>query len=141
VEIDKRYKSPNKGSLKFRNGQSTYLWVKSKHLRCRCPKIRPNASYLILDVVDDEDDADAEDEDNEDNEEDNDDVDNYDTYDESYDYDEERRGKRRSAAPTPTAAKRTGLTIKKKTLVMEWKKEWRRRMKRFKRRSKKFCPK
>lgn len=142
VEIDKRYKSPSRGNLKFRQGQSTYLWVKSKHLRCRCPKIRPNASYLILDVVDDEDDEDNNNED-EDEDEDSDDVDDVDTYDsyDTYDY-EEKRGKRRSAVPTTTPApRRTGLTIKKKTLVMEWKKEWRRRMKRFKRRSRKFCPK
>ena len=145
VEIDKRYKSPARGNLKFRNGQSTYLWVQSKHLRCRCPKIRPNASYLLLDVVDDADeDADVDDED-EDNDEDIDDADNYDTYDETYDYDEERRGKRRSASQASSsvtsAQRRSGLTIKKETLIMEWKKEWRRRMKRFKRRSRKFCPK
>lgn len=95
VEVDKRYKSPPRGASKFRRGQSTYLWVRTKHLRCRCPKIRPNTSYLVLDEV-------------------------------SKDADEDYRGKE-------------GLTISRKTLVIEWKKEWRRRMKRFKRRSRKYC--
>ena len=143
VEIDKIYKSPSRGNMKFRQGQSTYLWVMSKHLRCRCPKIRPNASYLILDIVDQDEDENEEDEEDVDEGDDADDVDTYDSYD-SYDYDEKRgSNKRRSATATATTTtpRRTGLTIKKKTLVMEWKKEWRRRMKRFKRRSRKFCPK
>jgi len=33
-----------------------------------------------------------------------------------------------------------GLVVKKKTVVLEWKEEWRRRMKRFQRRSRKYCP-
>jgi len=66
-------------------------------------------------------------------------VDETEDYDE-YEYDEDKPvAKRRSSQPAP--ASRPGLTIKAKTLVMEWKKEWRRRMKRFKRRSRKFCPK
>jgi hypothetical protein len=91
----------------------------------------------VLDVVADvdeedpayDDEADDEDIDNED------DVDDYD----SYDYEEKRGGKRRSVQPA--VAPRPGLTINAKTLIVEWKKEWRRRMKRFKRRSRKFCPK
>ena len=93
IEIDKRYKSP-KGNLKFRRGQLTYLWVKTKNLKCRCPKIRPNKSYLLLDEV------------------------NYGGND----------GDVGSRIPGE------GLPVKRKTLIIEWKKEWRRRMKRFKRR-------
>ena len=100
IEIDKRYKSP-KGNLKFRRGQLTYLWVKTKNLKCRCPKIRPNKSYLLLDEV------------------------NYGGKD----------GDVGSRIPGE------GLPVKRKTLIIEWKKEWRRRMKRFKRRSKKTCRK
>ena len=33
-----------------------------------------------------------------------------------------------------------GFVLKRKTLLIEWKKEWKRRMKRFKKRSKKYCP-
>lgn len=93
IEVDKRYKSP-KGNMKFRRGQLTYLWVKTKNLKCRCPKIRPNKSYLLLDEV-------------------------------GYDGNVRVPG--------------DGLPIKRKTLIIEWKKEWRRRMKRFKKRSKKYC--
>ena len=35
---------------------------------------------------------------------------------------------------------RRAIVIKNKTVVLEWKEEWRRRMKRFQRRSKKYCP-
>ena len=98
IEIDKRYKSP-KGDLKFRRGQLTYLWVKTKNLKCRCPKIRPNKSYLLLDEV------------------------NYGGSD----------GDVGSRIPGE------GLPVKRKTLIIEWKKEGRRRMKRFKKRSKKSC--
>jgi len=35
---------------------------------------------------------------------------------------------------------RRAVVIKSKTVVLEWKEEWRRRMKRFQRRSKKYCP-
>ena len=35
---------------------------------------------------------------------------------------------------------RRAIVIKNKTVVLEWKEEWRRRMKRFQRRSRKFCP-
>ncbi len=91
VQVDKRYKGQQHDSL--RRGQMTKLWVRTKHLRCRCPKIRPDAAYLILD-------------------------------------EEADRGR---GEPD------TGLIVRRKTLVIEWKKEWRRRMKRFKRRSKKYC--
>ena len=33
----------------------------------------------------------------------------------------------------------SGFAVKQKTLILEWKKEWRRRMKRFKKRSMKYC--
>ena len=36
--------------------------------------------------------------------------------------------------------RRKGFVLKRKTLLIEWKKEWKRRMKRFKKRSKKYCP-
>ena len=98
IEIDKRYKSP-RGNLKFRRGQLTYLWVKTKSLKCRCPKIRPNKSYLLLDEV-------------------------------SYGANDKDANSRIPGE---------GLPVKRKTLIIEWKKEWRRRMKRFKKRSKKYC--
>ena len=36
--------------------------------------------------------------------------------------------------------RRKGFVLKRKTLLIEWKREWKRRMKRFKKRSKKYCP-
>jgi len=38
------------------------------------------------------------------------------------------------------ASSRRAIVVKSKTVVLEWKEEWRRRMKRFQRRSRKFCP-
>ena len=36
--------------------------------------------------------------------------------------------------------RRRAIVVQKKTVVLEWKEEWRRRMKRFQRRSRKYCP-
>lgn len=36
--------------------------------------------------------------------------------------------------------KRRAIIVQKKSVVLEWKEEWRRRMKRFQRRSRKYCP-
>merc|ERR1719323_2989861 len=36
--------------------------------------------------------------------------------------------------------KRRAIIVEKDTIVLEWKEEWRRRMKRFQRRSRKYCP-
>jgi len=36
--------------------------------------------------------------------------------------------------------KRRALIVQRKSVVLEWKEEWRRRMKRFQRRSRKYCP-
>ncbi|XP_040563899.1 netrin-1 [Lepeophtheirus salmonis] len=57
ILVEKRYKKSKKRNRNnhFRRGEETYLWVKTKHLRCRCPKIRPNTSYLILNEDPDED--------------------------------------------------------------------------------------
>jgi netrin receptor unc-5 len=38
------------------------------------------------------------------------------------------------------ASSRRAIVVKSKTVVLEWKEEWRRRMKRFQRRSRKYCP-
>ena len=38
------------------------------------------------------------------------------------------------------ASSRRAIVVKSKTVVLEWKEEWRRRMKRFHRRSRKYCP-
>lgn len=47
IQVDRRYKySPN---WRMRRGEITTLWVRTKHLRCRCPRIREDTSYLILD--------------------------------------------------------------------------------------------
>ena len=97
IEVDKRYKGAK--GMKLRRGQLTYLWVRTKNLRCRCPKIRPNKSYLVLDNT---------------------------SYDDHSPEDSMR----------PPAA---GLPVKRKTMIIEWKKEWRRRMKRFKKRAQKVC--
>ena len=74
---------------------SVKVWF-FRHLRCRCPKIREDSSYLVLDKNG------------------GDGGDDYNS--------------------------KSGLVVKKKTLIIEWKREWRRRMKRFKRRSRKYCP-
>jgi len=37
-------------------------------------------------------------------------------------------------------SRRRAIVVQKKTVVLEWKEEWRRRMKRFQRRSRKYCP-
>ena len=47
VVVDKRYKHDN-GRGKMRKGQESELWIRTKYLRCRCPKIRVDSSYLIL---------------------------------------------------------------------------------------------
>ena len=91
VEIDKRYKA--KRGMRFKRGQLTYLWV--KNLRCRCPKLRPNKSYLVLDNL----------------------------------------GYEAGERPPPGE----GIPVKRKTMIIEWKRDWRRRMKRFKKRSLKVC--
>ena len=52
VIVDKRYKRAPSGGPRLHRGQETTLWVRSKHLRCRCPKIRVDQSYLILDELD-----------------------------------------------------------------------------------------
>lgn len=114
-------------------GFGTFHRTKNAHL-LNCIWIK------VLDVVADGDEDDA----NYDDEADDEDLDNEDDADDydAYDYEEKQvgsGGKRRSVQPA--AAPRPGLTINAKTLVVEWKKEWRRRMKRFKRRSRKFCPK
>ncbi len=83
----------------------TTLWVRTKHLRCRCPKIRPDQSYLILD--------------------------NEDHGAEPGPKVEGSSRRRRSGSP--------GMVVKRKTLVLQWKREWKRRMKRFKKRAKKAC--
>ena len=38
------------------------------------------------------------------------------------------------------AEKRRAIIVERDTIVLEWKEEWRRRMKRFQRRSRKYCP-
>jgi len=38
------------------------------------------------------------------------------------------------------SSKRRALVVQRKSVVLEWKEEWRRRMKRFQRRSRKYCP-
>jgi netrin receptor unc-5 len=38
------------------------------------------------------------------------------------------------------ASGRRAIVVKSQTVVLEWKEEWRRRMKRFQRRSRKYCP-
>merc|ERR1719397_1038408 len=38
------------------------------------------------------------------------------------------------------STKRRAIIVQKKSIVLEWKEEWRRRMKRFQRRSRKYCP-
>jgi len=97
VQVNKRYRHTGKGR-RFRRGHLTTLWVRTKHLRCRCPKIRPDSSYLILDQ--DGGGSDAED---------------------------------------AGAENLRGLVVKRKSMIIQWKKEWKRRMKRFKKRSKKAC--
>ncbi len=94
--MDKRYKHSGP-SRRFRRGQMTTMWVRTKHLRCRCPKIRPDSSYLVLDTEGQSP--------------------------------EDAAGDRR----------RSGLVVKRKTLVLQWKREWKRRMKRFKKRARKAC--
>jgi netrin 1 len=112
VAVDKRYKHDSGGSSRRkRRGQDTRLWVPTKQLKCRCPKIRVDQSYLLLDK---DDVAEKQ-------------TDEYNDY--SYNDDN----------AVPSASKR-GFVMKKQTLLIEWKKEWRRRMKRFKKRSKKNCP-
>lgn len=97
VHVDKRYKKSSRGP-RLHRGQETTLWVKTRNLRCRCPRIEENASFLIFDEIDDDEAG-----------------------------DEAKRGAR------------PGFVVTKKTLMIEWKREWRRRMKRFKRRSRKVC--
>eukprot|EP00095_Tigriopus_kingsejongensis_P011417 maker-scaffold993_size72668-snap-gene-0.17 protein:Tk11417 transcript:maker-scaffold993_size72668-snap-gene-0.17-mRNA-1 annotation:"Netrin-3" len=99
VHVDKRYKKSSRGP-RLHRGQETTLWVKTRNLRCRCPRIEENASFLIFDEFEDG----------------------------NHHRDE---GGKHSARP--------GFVVSKKTLMIEWKREWRRRMKRFKRRSKKVC--
>ena len=96
IEVDKRYKA--RRGMRFKRGQLTYLWVRTQALRCRCPKIRPNRSYLVLDNL---------------------------RYTDG--------GDRQVSPPGD------GIPVKRKTMIIEWKKEWRRRMKRFKKRSQKVC--
>ncbi len=81
----------------------TTLWVRTKHLRCRCPKIRPDSSYLILDTEGDGSDGGG------------------------------------GGDGRVRRSRRSGLVVKRKTLVLQWKREWRRRMKRFKKRARKAC--
>ncbi|QQP38947.1 Netrin 1a, partial [Caligus rogercresseyi] len=99
ILVEKRYKKTRNRNRNnhFRRGEETFLWVKTKHLRCQCPKIRPKTSYLILNENPDAEPG-------------------------------EKKGKR-------------GMIINRDTLVIEWKRDWRRRMKRFKKRSRKYCNK
>ncbi len=111
VAVDKRYKHNSGVGGKKRRGQSTRLWVPTKQLRCRCPKIRTDSSYLLLDKGDGSEGG----------------RDDYDEYGDYGDY-------------AVSKGRRGGFVMKRKTLLIEWKKEWRRRMKRFKKRAKKSCP-
>ena len=52
IQIERRYKFDNgqgRRWRKYRRGQIATLAIKLRQLHCRCPKIKPGASYLILD--------------------------------------------------------------------------------------------
>ena len=53
IQIERRYKFDNgqggRRWRKYRRGQIVTLAIKLRQLHCRCPKIKPGASYLILD--------------------------------------------------------------------------------------------
>ncbi len=91
-QVDKRYRRMSEAP-RFHGGQEVNLWVPTKNLRCRCPKMKVGASYLLLDQTD-------------------------------------------SSEPR----KADGFTLAKKSSLIEWKREWARRMKRFKKRAKMYCP-
>ena len=57
VAVDKRYKhqSGRGGSRRKRRGMDTRLWVPTSQVKCHCPKIRVDHSYLLLDTDNDED--------------------------------------------------------------------------------------
>ncbi|KAL7287495.1 hypothetical protein TKK_0018329 [Trichogramma kaykai] len=64
----------------------TPLYVQSADLACRCPKIKPNQSYLVLGMESD-------------------------------------------------SMSRDGLTVSERSIMIEWRDEWSRRMRRFERRA------
>ncbi|KAF3421399.1 hypothetical protein E2986_11026, partial [Frieseomelitta varia] len=84
LNVDFIYKkSPNS---RIRRGD-VFLYVHSADLACRCPKIKPNRSYLILGQESD-------------------------------------------------GGGQGGLTVTQRSIVIEWRDEWHRRMRRFQRRAK-----
>ena len=52
VAVDKRYKhqAGRGGSRRKRRGMDTRLWVPTSQVKCHCPKIRVDHSYLLLDT-------------------------------------------------------------------------------------------
>ena len=53
VAVDKRYKHDagrGGGSRRKRRGTDTRLWVPTSQVKCHCPKIRVDHSYLLLDT-------------------------------------------------------------------------------------------
>lgn len=132
VAVDKRYKheAGRGGSRRKRRGMDTRLYVPTSQLKCHCPKIRVDHSYLLLDTDADTDGGGS-----------SSSASRYgeDDYDEDYyeDYQNDDDGRRNDASEREM---KKGFVLKRKTLLIEWKKEWKRRMKRFKKRSKKYCP-
>ena len=55
MAVDKRYKHDagrggGVGSRRKRRGTDTRLWVPTSQVKCHCPKIRVDHSYLLLDT-------------------------------------------------------------------------------------------